>query len=307
MFIDNKYKRTYYQLMTSRKSLNRVKSKDEYYEKHHIIPHSLGGDNSDDNLVLLTAKEHFIAHLLLTKFTKNLFKYKMLCAYTLMKGKQDITRNSKMYERLKQEYRKSMTGANNPMFGNTHSNKTKAKISAAHKNKPKSAEHIAKVSATRKKRGLSRGSNNPMFGKKGQLSPLYGIPKTEEHNLKNSLAHKGELNHQYGKVGTMTGRKHTPESILKMKGKRPNQAGVNNRHFKGYYITPKGEFATIQEAVNAHENLSYRAIRRYCQNPESKISKKSISRSSYFKSFSVSLEDLTFADLGFGFKPTISE
>ena len=38
-----------------------------YSEIHHIIPKSLGGKDSKDNLVKLSAKEHFIAHRLLAK------------------------------------------------------------------------------------------------------------------------------------------------------------------------------------------------------------------------------------------------
>ena len=38
-----------------------------FYEVHHIIPRSMGGSNSKDNLVKLTPREHFIAHRLLTK------------------------------------------------------------------------------------------------------------------------------------------------------------------------------------------------------------------------------------------------
>lgn len=38
-----------------------------YYENHHIIPRSLNGSNSSENLVLLTAREHFICHWLLVK------------------------------------------------------------------------------------------------------------------------------------------------------------------------------------------------------------------------------------------------
>lgn len=38
---------------------------DCYFEKHHIIPKSMGG--TDDNIVNLTFKEHYIAHLLLAK------------------------------------------------------------------------------------------------------------------------------------------------------------------------------------------------------------------------------------------------
>ena len=38
-----------------------------YFEKHHVIPKSLGGTNDKSNLVKLTAREHFIAHWLLAK------------------------------------------------------------------------------------------------------------------------------------------------------------------------------------------------------------------------------------------------
>lgn len=40
------------------------------YETHHVIPRCFGGSNSKDNLVLLTYKEHYIAHRLLVKTSK---------------------------------------------------------------------------------------------------------------------------------------------------------------------------------------------------------------------------------------------
>jgi hypothetical protein len=46
---------------------NREKGYGIYYEKHHIIPKSMGGSNENINLVLLTAKEHYIVHRLLTR------------------------------------------------------------------------------------------------------------------------------------------------------------------------------------------------------------------------------------------------
>lgn len=64
------YKKYYDALCSSRQQLFRVKSKECYYEKHHILPRSLGGLDNTENLVLLTAKEHYIAHLLLYKFHK---------------------------------------------------------------------------------------------------------------------------------------------------------------------------------------------------------------------------------------------
>lgn len=62
------YKKIYEKIINSRKLLNRKKQKGvDYFEKHHIIPKSCGGSNDEENLVLLTFKEHFICHLLLIK------------------------------------------------------------------------------------------------------------------------------------------------------------------------------------------------------------------------------------------------
>ena len=40
---------------------------DEYKESHHIVPRCMGGDDSNDNLVKLTARQHYLAHWLLYK------------------------------------------------------------------------------------------------------------------------------------------------------------------------------------------------------------------------------------------------
>lgn len=60
------YERTYNQLIERGKLRGLDKSKLEgYYEKHHIIPKCIGGKNNKENLVLLTAKEHLLAHMIL--------------------------------------------------------------------------------------------------------------------------------------------------------------------------------------------------------------------------------------------------
>lgn len=56
------YKKHYRLLIE--KALERV-SCNEYTEKHHILPICLGGPNEAGNLVILTAREHFVAHWLL--------------------------------------------------------------------------------------------------------------------------------------------------------------------------------------------------------------------------------------------------
>lgn len=78
--IVNKYSKWYNQLI----ELRRNRQPTGYVEAHHIIPKSLGGSNSEDNLILLYPKEHFIAHLLLTKMYAGNEKHKMNFAFGMM-------------------------------------------------------------------------------------------------------------------------------------------------------------------------------------------------------------------------------
>ena len=54
------YHNIYEQLMTAGTDA-------EYKEKHHIVPKCMGGSDDPENLVELSARQHFIAHLLLVK------------------------------------------------------------------------------------------------------------------------------------------------------------------------------------------------------------------------------------------------
>lgn len=60
------HQRVYESIIAKAQMENRTK-KNGYYEEHHIAPRSEGGSNRRDNLVLLTAKEHYVAHHLLWK------------------------------------------------------------------------------------------------------------------------------------------------------------------------------------------------------------------------------------------------
>lgn len=59
------YDKIYTDLIKHRKMLPKIEG--VYYEKHHIVPRCLGGNNKKDNLIYLTASDHFVAHLLLAK------------------------------------------------------------------------------------------------------------------------------------------------------------------------------------------------------------------------------------------------
>lgn len=81
MFIVNKYLTHYYNLCE--KARVRVVF-DGYQEKHHIIPKSLGGSDEATNIVSLSAREHYIAHLLLVRITEGVNKSKMINAWFRM-------------------------------------------------------------------------------------------------------------------------------------------------------------------------------------------------------------------------------
>ncbi len=76
------YKRTYDRLITRAKGRVKIKG---VHDNHHILPKSLGGSNSKENIVVLTYDEHFLAHWLLTKFTEGKARLSMLKALSEMK------------------------------------------------------------------------------------------------------------------------------------------------------------------------------------------------------------------------------
>ena len=77
------------------------------YEIHHIVPKTLGANDDKSNLVKLSPREHYIAHLLLTKIYPENSGIKI--AWQLMAcTRDDFSKkkySSKMYERLKLEVR----------------------------------------------------------------------------------------------------------------------------------------------------------------------------------------------------------
>jgi len=79
------------------------------YEKHHIIPKSLGGSNSKSNLAILTPREHALAHQLLVRFLTGEHKAKMITAINAMIGyrnKHRQTISTRQYETLRLTYYK---------------------------------------------------------------------------------------------------------------------------------------------------------------------------------------------------------
>lgn len=111
MYLDNKYTTWYFNIIN--KSKTRIL--DGYFEIHHILPKCLGGKNNSENLVKLTAREHFICHLLLTKMTTGANKAKMVHAassyvyWTTKKHNRNFTVNSRTIQYLKETRQQHLT------------------------------------------------------------------------------------------------------------------------------------------------------------------------------------------------------
>jgi hypothetical protein len=161
MFTDKKYSKIYFNII--QRAQSRVLLEGMYFEKHHIIPKSLGGSNDSKNIAQLTAREHFICHLLLVKMTEGANKHKMIYAAwqmahnSIRNKKRDYKVTARQYATLKVDYAKMRKEKPGPRRGVKLSDETKLKCSIAKKGKttwnkgiPRTDEEKAKMSATRK-------------------------------------------------------------------------------------------------------------------------------------------------------------
>lgn len=183
------YKRIYDSIITHAQNNERT----EYTEIHHIIPRCIGGLDDSDNLVKLTAREHFICHYLLTKiyimYTPEWLK--MNHAFGMMKCSSDVHEryfNSRLYEATREG--RSLA------------------ISASQSGKTNSQFGTVWITNSIDNKKIKKNDVIPDGWIKGRtLNPLG--PLSDEHKNKISAANKG-------KPGTFIGRKHSDETKAKI-------------------------------------------------------------------------------------------
>ncbi len=195
--VKNKYYKIYRALYKRAKKENRSKKDKTYYENHHIVPRSLGGSNSKSNMVLLTAREHFLAHACLIRFlydnhnhlAKTSFAFQMMC--NTQKGNPNRYINSRIYEENKPRASKSRSnlysGENHPSYGKKRSKETCTKISEKAKERYKSKKNHPSYGKKRSKETCAKISEKA----KGRSAPNKGIPCLEETKVKIAEANKG--------------------------------------------------------------------------------------------------------------------
>ena len=153
MFNQSKYTHWYYTIITR---AQQRKLENTYFEKHHIIPKCLGGSNRRDNLVCLTAREHFICHLLLPRMVDDsVAKSKMwYAAWCLMamsgsNGQRKFKYGARSFATIREHRSQQVTKMRT---GRKHTEETKRKIGEKSRNKVYSDEYRQKLSSA----GLNR-------------------------------------------------------------------------------------------------------------------------------------------------------
>lgn len=214
------------------KLIDRARNRDledsVYREVHHVIPKCLGGSDSKDNLVSLTAEEHYVAHQLLVKINPKV--HGLLYAALMMSvspghSPRKSSKN-KVYGWLRKRFSETQ-------LGRKHTEETKKKISEKNTGKkqpPRSEEYrkmISKVHAgkvvsevTREKiRQANLGKKATPEAKANMRAGQLGRKATPETRAKMSAWQIGKIVPESvgRKISAANlGRKHTPETLEKM-------------------------------------------------------------------------------------------
>lgn len=149
-----KYLRLYIRLIKRCQSMT-DKELSGYNEVHHILPRCLNGEDEESNLLEMPVRYHIMAHIVLFEAYSDSFNVGY-AAYNMVNGWGTIDRKTVVLEKF--------------------STRTISKI----------RENFSKNMSIR-----FSGENNPMYGKRGELSPNYGKPLSEDRRRKISNSLKG--------------------------------------------------------------------------------------------------------------------
>lgn len=188
------YENLYAELIDNARSAGRSKNLGVYYEGHHITPKCMGGSNKRENIVLLTAKEHFVAHHLLVKIhPKNrgiTIAFSAMCNKLSPNRDRNYNITAIVYSNAKKAYIASQSGKNSKWYG----------LPSVNLGKKASAETLAKMSAARKGVTFSaEHKKNLSLATSGAKHYAFGKKLTEEHKTNIGLAGKGRKHTQEAK------------------------------------------------------------------------------------------------------------
>lgn len=166
------------------------KSLGYYVESHHIIPKCVGGEDIEENLVLLTPKEHYLCHLLLIDIYPSSKGLNLAIKFMFDSGKYSKSMGVKKFSEIREksiEYLKEInTGENNPMYGKKITEKHKRILSEANKG-PKSKETKERMSKSQLGKKASKETRE-------KLSKAHKGLKIHSEEYKKLLSERWKLN-----------------------------------------------------------------------------------------------------------------
>jgi hypothetical protein len=236
------YKKIYDDLMQSRLLMKeeRIKSKKagEYFEAHHIVPVCMGGeghrtDYRHDNIVMLTAREHYIAHgLLFLVYRTRELAFALHCICTLKhKRDSDYKVSARLYDFLKQERKKLGVSSETrlkrslKLKGRVVSKETREKLRIAHTGRKLPDYQKIKMSMSRTGKVHSEESKQKMresaLGKKMSAEAIEKMSRYRKgKKFRLGVVSTEETRRKIGesKIGNKyrLGSKHTEESKQKI-------------------------------------------------------------------------------------------
>ena len=250
MYLSNKYTIVYNNI------INRAKARvlDEYSEKHHIIPRCLGGTDKKENLVRLTAREHFICHRLLVKMVEGKAVFQMMKAVHIMtmqnKSQIRYTVTSKIFEKIKIDAAKAMSILTKGKPKHNEETKKKMSINA----KGKVSQFKGKTHSKSSRRLLAVSHSKPCISPSGER-----FDSTKEagyaYNM-TGVAIRGHI--QRGKSGWQYEREE--DQAIVEANKRPH----------------KEKIYKPQSVEHIQKRIEARAISGHYKNREATIEKMSI-------------------------------
>lgn len=238
------YERIYSEFIADR--LTKQPVKPTYFEKHHIVPRSLGGGNEKSNIIRLVPEDHLFAHLMLAKVHGggmwHAVNAMLMQSHKRAVGSRYSQMRRRLYAKAKIEFSAAHSakmkgrflGEDHPMFGVPCSELAKQKtrerhaagfnpmgtpeardkLSKAMKGRVFSADHRLKISIA--KAGVKDSAETRRRKSEGHK----GLVKSEESRAKQSAALTGKkksADHVSNMRAALTGRKLSAEHVEKIR------------------------------------------------------------------------------------------
>lgn len=237
--LTNKYSNLYYKITSNAK----YRITEGYTELHHIMPQSMGGSNDKENLVNLTAREHFICHWLLVKMTDSVDRSKMLYALNGMRAENKYQEryHTKITARVYEKYR--IEHAEN------HSKRMKGRP-AWNKGKKLEGEELERQrNMTKNRKQMSPETKAKWIA--DRVAKVTGTKRSEQSKLNISLSLKGKLK------GPMSEEEKIKRSVkqkgvakVKSHGANVAKANIGNISINKNNIEKKVKKDTLQTYLN---------------------------------------------------------